>query len=585
MSTSLGGAVAIVVLMLMAGRVSGQATDHSSVLESIAAEGRERSHVERLFAMLTDEFGARLAGSSAYDRAAEWAREALQGWGLADARLDPVEFGPGWQLDHLTIEMTSPRYEPLIGVADAWSLPTAGELTGAPLYIGAMTPEEIRGIADRVRGAIVLNSLPQTHFFRGDRVQPTLFGQPVRAGPPLLPATRESAQRTAFNVYDLPPMGPAVVLSPSPGQHGTVFIRSSRPSELPLPNGDTLRSSSVPSVTLAAEHYNMLVRLVEAGAPVELRVEIRSRILNNESTTSNVLADLPGVDPVLRNEVVMIGAHLDSWHGGAGATDNADAVAAALEAMRILTAIDARAPRTIRLALWGAEEHGLLGSQAYVDEFLAEQAARDAVSVYLNDDPGTGPTFGFYMEENPGAKMVFDEWLGLLGHLGVRRNVFEGIGGTDHVPFDVAGIPAFTAIKDYTDYDTRTHHTNMDLPERVSKEDLTQSAIVLASMAWLAAVADERVPRRALVDDPTRRWGVSVGSTATAEPISGARVTMEGLGFEGMTDEHGFLVLESVPAGRHTVVVEHPDFATFRRENFPIRVDKLRFMPIWLDPR
>jgi carboxypeptidase Q len=198
---------------------------------------------------------------------------------------------------------------------------------------------------------------------------------------------------------------------------------------------------------------------------------------------------------LLRDEVVLVGAHLDSWHTGTGATDNADGVTAIMEAMRILKAVNARPRRTIRVALWAGEEQGLLGARAYVDRNFRDPASRNKLSVYLNDDPGTGATYGFYMQGNEAAKRIFDGWLEPLRELGVRRNVIEGIGSTDHVPFDELGIPAFTVIKDFRNYDTRTRHTNADLADAVKPEDLKQSAVVFAVMTWQAAMRDERIPR------------------------------------------------------------------------------------------
>jgi Zn-dependent M28 family amino/carboxypeptidase len=198
----------------------------------------------------------------------------------------------------------------------------------------------------------------------------------------------------------------------------------------------------------------------------------------------------------LRDEVVLVGAHLDSWHTATGATDNADGVTALMEAIRILTAVNARPRRTIRVALWGGEEQGLLGAQAYVDRQLRDEAARNRIAVYLNDDPGTGATYGFYMQGNEAAKRIFDSWLEPLREVGARRNVIEGIGSTDHVPFDQVGIPAFTVIKDFRNYDVRTRHTNADLADAVKPEDLRQSAVFMAVITWQAAMRDERIPRR-----------------------------------------------------------------------------------------
>ncbi len=237
----------------------------------------------------------------------------------------------------------------------------------------------------------------------------------------------------------------------------------------------------------------MLVRLAEA---VELSIEVGVRFDEESLDSNNILAEIPGTDPALEDEVVLVGAHLDSWHTATGATDNADGAAAVMEAMRILSALDARPRRTIRVALWGGEEQGLLGSRAWVKQNLGDEAARDQIAVYLNDDPGSGETYGFYMEENAAAKEIFDAWLEPLSDLGVRRNVIEGIGSTDHVPFVALGVPAFNTIKEFENYDVRTRHTNADLADAVSLEGVRQSAVVMAVVAWHAAMRDAQIPRR-----------------------------------------------------------------------------------------
>jgi Zn-dependent M28 family amino/carboxypeptidase len=199
-----------------------------------------------------------------------------------------------------------------------------------------------------------------------------------------------------------------------------------------------------------------MARLAAAGKPASMRVELRARYIEDDRNSYNVIAEIPGRDPAMRDQVVMVGAHLDSWHTAAGATDNADGAAAVLEAMRILQAIGAQPRRTIRAALWSGEEEGLLGSRAYVQQHFATPAQREQLYVYLNDDPGSGKTLGFYMEGNRAAKTIFDRWLGPLRDLGAARNVLEGIGSTDTVPFNEAGMPGFNVIKDFDSYDTRT---------------------------------------------------------------------------------------------------------------------------------
>jgi hypothetical protein len=462
-----------------------QETSSSAMIAAIKAEGLNRSEAPALFHNLTDVLGPRLTGSPAHVAAARWALERFQKWGLANAQLEPFSFGRGWTLEKLTVELTAPRYMPLIGYAEAWSPSTAGVLTGVPIYIGDSTLAQIDQLGARLRGAIVLVHRPQAEFLRADRQQPSEGNGPVRTGNPPLPGP-SSAAPTNQILARLRAAGAGVVLTPGAMEHGTVRVQGTRNAP----------ADAVPTVVLAAEHYNMLVRLAQNGAPVQLRVEVGARFQGADPNSYNVLAEMPGVDPVLRDEVVFVGAHLDSWHTGTGATDNADGVAAVMEAMRILTAVKARPRRTLRVALWSGEEQGLLGARAYVDKYLRDQAARNRISVYLNDDPGSGATYGFYMQNNEAAKRIFDAWLEPLRDAGVRRNVIEGIGSTDHVPFDEIGIPAFTVIKDFANYDVRTRHTNADLSDAVKTEDLRQSAVVLAVTVWQAAMRDERIPRR-----------------------------------------------------------------------------------------
>ena len=475
----------IAVLLTASSFLLAAQQDSRSMIAAIKAEGLRGTEATVLFHTLTDTIGPRLTGSPAHVQAARWAVERLKAWGLDNPRLEPFQFGRGWSLEKLTLEMTAPRYMPLIGYAEAWSPATSGVLTGTPVYIGDSTAAEIDRLGPRLRGSIVLMHRPQTEFLRSDRRQPSEGDGPVQTGNPPLPrptsSTPTSDMLTRFRAF-----GAGVALSPGAMEHGTVRVEGFR---------NTARDA-VPTVVLAAEHYNMLVRMVQAGASPQLRIEVGARSYENDLNSYNVLAEIPGTDAMLRDEVVLVGAHLDSWHTATGATDNADGATAVMEAMRILTAVGARPRRTIRVALWGGEEQGLLGASAYVDQHLRDDASRSKFSVYLNDDPGTGPTYGFYMENNEPAKRIFDAWLAPLRDIGARRNVIEGIGATDHVPFDQAGIPAFTVIKDFRNYDIRTRHTNADLADAVRIEDLRQAAVFMAVMTWQAAMRDEPIPRR-----------------------------------------------------------------------------------------
>ncbi len=473
------------VLIGAGGAVLAQApahTDSARVLADIRREGLERSQVMTAFDHFVTIIGPRLTGSPAHKAAAEWAKTTLTAWGLSDARLEPWEFGRGWVLDHQVVEMVEPRYMPLIGHAEAWSASTEGEVVGAPVSVAGRTAADVAAMRATLSGAIVLTQPVQTVFVRDDRLQPSMSDTPVRIGAPPMPRTG-----AANLLQALREAGAGVVLRASAGEHGTVFVL-----------GNDRGANAMPAMVLAAEHYNMVARMIEKGVPVKLRVAIRSRYLTTDTNSYNVIAELPGSDPVLKDEVVLLGGHLDSWHTGTGATDNADGAAAVMEALRILKAIGARPRRTIRVALWGGEEEGLLGSKAYVAAHLAGDAGRDArerVSIYLNIDPGMGPIYGWYSEGSAAAKSLFDAWLAPLRDLDGRRNVIAGITNTDHLSFKAVGIPGFTPIQDYVSYDVRTHHTNMDTYERVREQDLEQNAVSLAWFAYNAAMMDGPFPR------------------------------------------------------------------------------------------
>jgi carboxypeptidase Q len=469
------------------GRLHGQDTVDRAMIAKLRAESDARSRVLESYRVLTDVIGPRLTGTPGFKRSVDWTRERLSEWGMSNVTVETWPFGRGWTLEKLTLEMTEPRYFPLAGYPEAWTPSTRGVLGATPVYVGDRTADQIRAMGAQLKGAIVLAQPPQEGelLITADRPQPGDTEARVRIGaPPMLRKEGLTPMRDLMPI--LQQLGAGLVLRPNQGQHGTIFVLGNR----------NTRDDAVPSVVLATEHYNMLARLTQQGTAVKVQAEVRSRYHAADTSGYNVIAEIPGTDPVLKNEVVMLGAHLDSWHSATGATDNADAVAATMEAMRLLKSVGAQPRRTIRLALWGGEEQGLLGSRAYVERHLKnDAAARDRIAVYLNDDPGMGPTYGFYTEENAGAKGIFDAWLGALGDLGVKRNPADKIGNTDHLAFTAVGIPGFTTLKDYRDYDVRTHHTNTDFYERVSEADLKQSALVFAVFAWQAAMRDGKIPR------------------------------------------------------------------------------------------
>ena len=366
--------VAGLIMLLGLVPVTTQDRAASDVVARIRTEGQQRSQALALYRTLTDDIGARLTGSPAHVQAARWARDRFTEWGLANPHLEPYEFGHGWQLERISVEMTAPRYLPLIAYADAWSPSTVGVVSGRAVYVGDKTASQIQAMAAQLRGAIVLTHLPQTEWVDRDRPQPGLDDRSVATGNPTLPQARST---TAAN--ELMPLlsraGTAVALRPSAYRDGTVGVTGNRAT----------RPDSVPSIVVAGEQYNVLARLAAGGHPVSLRVELRTRYLEDDRNSYNVVADIPGRDAALRDQVVLMGGHLDSWHTASGGTDNADGAVAVMEAMRILGALGAQPRRTIRAALWSGEEQGLLGARAYLAQHFGTPAARDQLAVYLND--------------------------------------------------------------------------------------------------------------------------------------------------------------------------------------------------------
>jgi len=490
----------LTTLALAAGTASAQEPIDHAMVAKIRAEGLDHSRLWSMLDTLATVIGPRLTASPAHLGAANWCRDHLAAWGMRDARLEAWPFGRGWELQKFTLELTEPRYAPLIGYPDAWSPSTSGDIVGAPIMIAGMAADSLERMRDRLKGAIVLTQPLQTSFVREDRVQPTDPGAP----PAVPPAPRGAGRGGAANPTSagggragagdaariarlLHDAGVGVVLKTSRGEHGTIFLQTRDAG-----------ANAVPTVVVAAEHYNNVIRLMHDNVPVKLRVNVQARYFTRDTNSYNVIAEWPGSDSRLRDQVVMLGAHLDSWHSATGATDNADGVAIVLEAMRILKAVGAQPRRTIRVAIWSGEEEGLLGSRAWVSQHLAgdgNAAAREKMSVYFNIDPGTGPIYGFYAEGNNVAKAIFDAWLEPFKDLGARKNLISGIGNTDHLSFIAQGVPGFNPIQDYTGYDVRMHHTNMDTLERMREDDLKQAAIVFASFAYHAAMRDAPIPR------------------------------------------------------------------------------------------
>lgn len=289
----------------------------------------------------------------------------------------------------------------------------------------------------------------------------------------------------------------AVVLTPGAGSLGTVNVSSGGSQAADAP-------ATLPQVALAAEHYGRIYRVLEKGLPVQLSFDIANTFYDRDLDSYNILAEIPGTDPALEDQVVIIGGHFDTWHSGTGATDDDCGSAIMMEAVRILKATGLPLRRTVRIALWAAEEQGLLGSRGYVRNHLADPATMELkpehgeVTAYFNVDNGGGAIRGVYLQSNEAIRPVFQAWMEPFRDLGMTTLTIRNTSGTDHLGFDAVGVPGFQFIQDPLDYSTRTHHTNMDLYERIVPADMMKNAVIVASFVYHAANRAEMLPREPL---------------------------------------------------------------------------------------
>jgi hypothetical protein len=468
------------VIVILTVSVAAQEPVDSAMVAKIRSEAFDRGKVLETFNQLANVIGPRLTNSPAHKRAVAWTQDALKGWGLANVHAEPFDFGRGWTLERFSVEMIEPRYMPLTGYPKGWSASTSGTITATPVWLPNPSMADLQAQAGRLKGAIVMTSPVQEYFIRADR--PPASGDLRTGRPPSKPA-----MPAADLVARLKGESVGVTLEPNIGEHGTIFV-----------TGRDAGANAIPAVVLVAEHYNLVARLMQQGMAVKLAVNVQGRYDESDRNTHNVIAEIPGTDPVVGSEVVMAGAHLDSWHSATGATDNADGVATVMEAVRILKALGVQPRRTIRIALWAGEEQGLLGSRAWVKQHLegdANAAARDRLSVYFNFDNGFPPVTGFYMEGNEPAQRIVAAWLKPLADLGATLTPSGGIGATDHLSFKALGLPGFQAVQSYVGYDVRTHHTNADFVERIEPDALKQAAVVAATVPYHAAMRDQKMPR------------------------------------------------------------------------------------------
>ncbi len=477
-----------------------------AVLSDLRQEEAHSSDVAKLLVQLTDVNGPRLTGSPGFDRAAEWVRDTLSGWGLANVRFeDWGEFGKGWEPLNCRVEIIEPYDFPLIAYPKAWTAGLAEPVEGAPIVVRINDEEDIAEYRGKLGGAIVLwprdsevapRFEPDAGRYSDAQLEELcsarmLSAAEMRARHQRYRLRREFARKVQAFLRD---EGVRVLVEESEGDDGTVFVTSGGSERMDAPLG-------LPAVVVASEQFGRMRRILEAGSPLKIRVELESRALDAQSRGYNVLAEIPGNDPSLTTEIVMLGAHLDSWHAGTGATDDAAGCVAVLEAVRLLRELDIPLRRTLRVALWSGEEQGLLGSRAYVKNHFADaETARkledyERLSAYFNLDNGSGKIRGIYLQGNDAVRPIFEDFIAPIRDLGVTAVTIRNTGGTDHIPFDAVGLPGFQFIQDPLDYETRTHHSNMDVYEHVSIPDLRQAAVVMAWFAYRTAQLDERLPR------------------------------------------------------------------------------------------
>jgi hypothetical protein len=509
-------------------------------------EGMKRSQAMATMRHLTEAIGARLTNSPNQRLANNWTKEQLTKWGIENARLESWgEFGRGWELKRFSAAITEPNFMPLRSFPKAWSPSTKGAVTGDVIYVDAMDESGLEKYKGRLKGAIILHGQPREikpgfSPAASRRDEKDLLELADATGLPnaqqrtaptqaeidaFQVAARFAARKFRFYQEE----GAAVIVEPSTGtDSGTIRVMGASvpqpvavdPANPPAPVRVYDKSAPVivPQIVAETEQYNRLFRLAKDGAQMKMSVDLDVKFHADDLNGYNTIAEIPGTD--LKDEVVIIGAHLDSWHAASGATDNAAGVTVVMEAMRILQASGFKPRRTIRVALWTGEEQGLLGSRGYVTNHLAtiserprqmggagqgasrepqtvtKKADYDKFAAYYNLDNGTGKIRGVYMQGNEQLRPIFREWLAPFKEMGASTLTVGSTGGSDHQAFDAIGLPGFQFIQDPIEYFARTWHTTQDVYDRIIEDDLKQSAIIMATFAYNSAMANDKLPRK-----------------------------------------------------------------------------------------
>jgi len=494
-------------------------------ISRIRYEGFRDSKVMEFATGLMDSIGERLTGSPNMKRANEWTRDQLTAMGLSNAHLESWgPFGRGWANQYVNVRMTSPDLAPLIAYAEAWTPGTNGVIQGRCMRVTIEDKKDFEKYKGKLAGMILifgpdaeLKPITEAPFKRLSDDDLAKIGeyQIPSEHPPFRFADFLKRQQfiKELNQFFADEKALAVIdHSRGAAGGGTVFVQSGGSYK----QGET---ATVPKITIGSEHWTRIARLLQQKKDVTLEVNVANTFYDDDAMQYDTLAEIPGADK--KDEVVMLGAHLDSWHAGTGATDNGAGTVVMMEAVRILKALDIKPRRTIRIALWSGEEEGLLGSQGYVEHHFGSRPPMDdplmkgmptllrreagpvsvkpeqaKVSAYFNVDNGTGKIRGIYLQENAAVAPIFEAWMHPLKDLGMTTLTMRNTGGTDHLSFDAIGIPGFQFIQDPIEYETRTHHSNVDVYDRLQPDDLKQMAVIVASFVYDAATRDQMLPRK-----------------------------------------------------------------------------------------
>jgi len=586
--------LAICALSIFYGFYAAAAEDNptssrtNDAIAQIIDEGINHSQAMTNLSYLCDVIGPRLTGSPNLKRANEWTRDKLASWGLTNAHLEAWgPFGRGWTLQKFSAQLIEPQTINLIAYPNAWSPGLEQPLVADVVYFDARTNADLKKFEGKLKGAIVLSGpmremnapfapmarrLVETNLLalanagepRDGRAR---FQSPDQLGGTNSPSRGSGAfgrRGRGFPGRYLPFLAresaALIVNESSTGDAGAVFVTS---ASIPRPESETNTDSGFgfgfgpnatnlirawatnapaipPQITVAAEDYNRMARMIQQGEKLKMAVDLKVKFNDDDLMAYNTVAEIPGSD--LKDEIVMLGAHLDSWHSGTGATDNGAGVAATMEAVRIITALSLKPRRTIRIALWSGEEQGMYGSKAYVSDHFgyftnetrsiaaapsnkesgsSEPSATstnaetlrklvrgpeyDKLSIYFNLDNGAGKIRGVYLQGNEALRPIFRRWLEPFRDVGAETLTLSNTGSTDHMSFDTIGLPGLEFLQDPLDYSTRTHHSNEDVFDRIQADDLRQASTIIAAFVYDAAMADEKMPRKPLVENPPRR--------------------------------------------------------------------------------